>query len=148
MATTTPIVRHATVRWVGSPPHGTARAQVDSHAFTALPVSVNRGSPTPGKTTPGELLAAAYATFLATRVARQLERDGDPAHELVVDVSCLISDWESITVAGFQVDVHGRVRGIDRNRFRSDVQADVRSCSQAFGLRDDVPVELHTSLGS
>lgn len=142
-----PVVRHATVRWLASPPHGVARAQVESRAFTALPLAIQTGAPTEGRTTPGELLAAAYAAFLATRVARQLEQADHPARELVVGVACTISEFESITVGGFQVHVNGRVPGIDDERFRSIVEADVAPCGRAFGLRGDLPIELHTSLG-
>jgi organic hydroperoxide reductase OsmC/OhrA len=137
------VVRHATIRWLESPPHGVARVHVDSHAFKSLPLSIRPGDPSPGKTTPGELLAAAVAAFMATRVAQRLERDGSPPLELGVSAWCFFSHE---AVDRFEVEVHGRVPGVGDDAFSAAVQAERAPCGQALGLRDDLQLELRASL--
>jgi osmotically inducible protein OsmC len=138
-----PVVRHATIRWRASPPHGLARVHIDSHAFNSLPLSIQTGDPSPGETTPGELLAAAVAAFMATRVAQRLEADGSPPGELGVSASCLFSHE---AVDRFEVDVHGRVPGVGDDAFRAAVQTELAPCMRALGLRGDLRVDLRASL--
>src|SRR5215210_3400157 len=114
------VLRHATVRWLANPPHGLARVRVGSDAFTSVPLSVPGDEPAHGATAPGELLAAAYAAFLATNLAQRLENDGAPAQELVVNVGCrLSSDSSGRCVDGLDVEVHGRVRGLEEDSFQA-----------------------------
>jgi organic hydroperoxide reductase OsmC/OhrA len=121
--------------------------RVESDAFTALPLSVPDGEPNEGETTPGELLAAAYAAFMATDLAERLERNGVPARELVVHVWCRLSgDTAPRSVQGFEVKVHGRVPGVDDERLRSVTGVALASCHKALGMRRDLRTKLHVSL--
>jgi organic hydroperoxide reductase OsmC/OhrA len=142
-----PLVRHGRVRWLCDPPHGVARLRVDSDAFTALPLSIPNGDPNAGETTPGELLAVAYAAFMATDLAERLERNGMPARELVVQARCrLSSDDFPRSVEEFDVRVQGRVPGIDDERLRTVARVALTSSHESLGMRGDLRTNLHVSL--
>ena len=145
--TRAPIVRHGKVRWLCEPPHGVARLRVDSDAFTELPLSIPDGEPTAGETTPGELLAVSYSAFMATDLAERLERNGMPANELVVQAWCRLSSEDAPrSVEGFDVEVHGRVRGIDEERFSCVASVALASCHRSLGMRRDLHTKLNVSL--
>ena len=140
-------LRHGTVRWLADPPHGEARMRVGSDAFTSLPLSVPGGRPRSGETTPGELLAAAYCAFMATNLAQRLERDGVPAHELVVGVWCRLStDVIARSVEALDIEVHGRVPGLDKEGFRAAARAALALSSKSLAMRNDLHTELRVSL--
>jgi organic hydroperoxide reductase OsmC/OhrA len=121
---------HGKVRWLSHPPHGVARLRVDSDAFQ-----------------PGELLAAAYSAFLASDVAERLERNGVPATELVVQAWCRLSPGSAPrSVKRFDVEVHGRVPGIDEERLRCVAAVALASCHTSIGMRHDLRTKLHVSL--
>ncbi len=139
-------LRHATVRWLADPPHGQARVRVGSDVFTSLPLSVP-GWPRPCETTPGELLAAAYCAFMATNLAQRLERDGVPADELVVGVwSRLSLDVIARSVEGLDIEVRGRVPGLDREGFRAAAGAALALSRKSLAVRNDLRTELRVSL--
>jgi lipoyl-dependent peroxiredoxin len=142
-----PVVRHGKVRWLCDPPHGVARLRVESDAFTALPMSVPNSEPREGETTPGELLAAAYSAFMATDLAERLERNGVPAHELVVDAWCRLSAGATPrSVLGVEVKIIGRVPGVDEERFRSVTGVALASCHRSLGMRRALRTKLQVSL--
>jgi organic hydroperoxide reductase OsmC/OhrA len=142
-------VRHGKVRWLCDPPHGVARLRVDSDAFTQLPLSMPNGKPHPGETTPGELLAVAYAAFMAADLAARLEHNGIPASELVVQAWCrLSSNGVQRSVEQIDVSVRGRVAGIGDEQFQAIAQVALRSSHKATGMRRDVPRDLDVSLAA
>ena len=140
-------LRHATVRWLANPPHGRARVRVGSDAFTSAPLSVPGGEPTPGETNPGELLAAAYAAFMATKLAQRLEHDGVPARELVVNARCRLSAaMTERRVEGLDIEVRGRVPGLEEDGFKAAAQAALAFSHRAFAMRSDLKTGLRVSL--
>jgi lipoyl-dependent peroxiredoxin len=140
-------LRHATVRWLSDPPHGLARVRVGSDAFTSVPLSVSGDQPTPGHTAPGELLAAAYSAFLATCLAQGLEHDGVPAQELVVDVGCHLSPGTTKRcVEGLDIEVRGRVQGLDEDGFEAAARAALAFSREALAMRSDLKTDLRVSL--
>jgi lipoyl-dependent peroxiredoxin len=140
-------LRHATVRWLADPPHGLAHLRVASDAFTSVPLSVPAGQPTPGETTPGELLAAAYSAFMATNLAQRLERDGTPAQELVVDVRCRMSpEVTKRWVEGLDIEVRGRVPGLESEGFHAAARAALAFSRKAFAMRSDLNMGLRVTL--
>jgi organic hydroperoxide reductase OsmC/OhrA len=141
------MLRHATVRWLANPPHGRARLRVGSDAFTSVPLSVPSDEPTPGETAPGELLAAAYSAFMATNLAQRLEHDGVPAQELVVNVGCrLSSELTGRSVEGLDIEVHGRVRGLEDGGFQAAARAALAFSRRAFAMRRNLKTRLRVSL--
>jgi lipoyl-dependent peroxiredoxin len=141
-------LRQATVRWLAHPPHGLARVRVRSNAFTAVPLSIPGGEARAGETTPGELLAAAYSAFMATNLAQRLEHDGVPARELVVNAWCRLAPPEVVErwVEGLEIEVRGRVPGIEEDSFHDAAQAAVAFSHRAFAMRSDLNTGLRVSL--
>jgi organic hydroperoxide reductase OsmC/OhrA len=140
-------LRHATVRWLSDPPHGLARLRVGSDTFTSVPLSVPGGQPNPGETNPGELLAAAYSAFLATNLAQRLEHDGLPAQELVVNVWCRLSpDVTERCAEGLEIEVRGRVLGLEEGDFHAAARAALAFSRKAFAMRSDLNTSLRVSL--
>jgi organic hydroperoxide reductase OsmC/OhrA len=120
---------------------------VGSGAFTSLRLSIPDRDPTPGETTPGELVAAAYSAFLVTNLAQRLERDDVPARELVVDVRCRVSrDVTARSLEGLDVEVRGRVPGLDPDAFGAAARKALVFTRQALGIRRGLRTELRTSL--
>jgi hypothetical protein len=129
--------RHATARWLCHPPFGAGHLHSESRAFEGLPFSLPEEHPN-GETTPAELLAAAYAAFISAHVGDQLERDGSPARELIVDV------WWAPD--GLEVEVRGRVDELGESSFESGVRDALAACVKTLGLtvkaRPDLKVIL------
>jgi osmotically inducible protein OsmC len=140
--------RHATTRWLSNSPSGGGRLYSESHAFDGLSFSVLAGEPKPAETTPGELLAAAYSSFLATYLAQALDAAGVRAREFVVDVRCRLSPPERAlrVVERLEVDVHGRVDGIENSAFNHAVRTTWETCRRSLGLREDVHITLDAAL--
>jgi organic hydroperoxide reductase OsmC/OhrA len=138
------VARHATTRWLSHPPSGTGHLYSESRAFHGMPFSVPAGEPRQAETTPGELLAAAYSSFLATYIAEALDADGVATRELVVDVSCRLSPAGQVprVVERVELEVRGRVDDIDGAAFEDVVRASWHVCARSLGLRDG----LHTTL--
>ena len=140
--------RHATTRWLSNPPSGAGRLYSDSKAFQGLPFSVPEGEPKPEETTPGELLAAAYSTFLATYLAQALDAADVGARELIVDVWCRLSPPERLPreVERVEVEVHGRVEDIGNSAFEDAVRRTWENCRRSLGLHEDLHTTLHAAL--
>jgi lipoyl-dependent peroxiredoxin len=140
--------RHATARWLCHPPSGSGHLHSDSRAFEGLRFSAPDGPPQAEATTPGELLAAAYAGFVSTYLGQRLEDDGLPASELVVDVWCHLSPPHQTprAIEHVQVEVSGRVKGLDEQGFERAAQAAWAACVQALALDGGVHSELQVSL--
>jgi hypothetical protein len=101
---------------------------------------MSANEPTPGETTPGELLAAAHGSALAVILARMLEDSGAPARELVVETSYeLRGDWYEVGRVEFNVQARlsaGTDPPLDRL-----AGAALDRCSQSLGLvRDKIVV--------
>jgi|SRR5215218_10772862 len=92
------IERHAHTLWIASERGESGRLRADSRAFSSLPVSLARDTPSSREATiPGELLAAAQSVSFAVTLADLLAHDGSPAHELAVDTTCELREEPSGT---------------------------------------------------
>ncbi|HTZ85925.1 MAG TPA: hypothetical protein VMB05_04590 [Solirubrobacteraceae bacterium] len=141
------VTRRGRVSWSTHPPSGTARVESQSRAFGALPVTLPEGEPDSQEATPGELLAITHAMFLAAALSERLRGAGSPANEIVVEAACTFSgrlpDRELIAV---DLDVQGRVPGLDATHFRRAVEEARRESLRSAGAREDLPGELHPRL--
>ena len=146
-ATPDQTVRHGRVIWASHPPHGVARVTVESHAFHAMPVSIQEGDPVPNESTPGELLAVVHAMFMAWTLAERLATDGTPASELVVFAECSFQGPASGRhLVGVDLTVHGNVPGLDPGAFSDRAEQARRTYLHASGARDDIPGNLDAVL--
>lgn len=140
-------VRHGRVIWADRPPQGVARITVESHAFHAMPVSIQEGDPVPNESTPGELLAVVHAMFMAWTLAERLAADGTPANELVVFAECSFQGPASSRhLVAVDLSVHGNVPGLAARAFRDTAEQARRSYLRASGARDDIPGSVDAAL--
>lgn len=138
------IDRHAHVFWVADEHGGSGRLRADTHAFTALPMSLDHELP-PGHeaTTPGELLAAAQSASYVVTLAGVLAGDGTPARELAVDTICeLREDAAGRHLVALQVHVLGRGQALGDARFEERAQAALERCPISRAIGATVPISL------
>lgn len=125
------IERSAHVTWEGTLARGAGHISADTGAFAELPFSLpSRVGNPDGKTSPEELLAAAHAGCLTTGVAGELSRNGTPPEVLTVTARIVmdeVPDKGHLIVAS-EVDVHGRVPGIDAETFAKLVEIADEGC--------------------
>jgi organic hydroperoxide reductase OsmC/OhrA len=133
------VVRRGRVSWLTHPPAGEARIAVESRAFGATPVALPEGDPLPHEAAPGELLAVTHATFMAAALAEVLAAARSPATELVVSAECTfagqVAERELVAV---DLQVHGRVPGLDAGSFEEAVAAARERHLRSSGFRPDV----------
>jgi osmotically inducible protein OsmC len=139
------------VAWDGNLARGTGSLTgVSSGAFEALPYSLPSriGNPE-GKTSPEELLAAAHGGCLAMSLAGELTGAGTPPERLDVNVTVVVDevDGRHLVVLS-QVDVAGRVPGIDEAAFATAVRAAEEGCTISALLRASARVEVDARLDS
>jgi organic hydroperoxide reductase OsmC/OhrA len=82
----------------------------------ALRLSESAAREQPGVTDPTELFAAAHARAVAVILARTLDSNRTPAHELVVKAACEYAGaWYEVKAIEFSV--RGRIPNIDARQF-------------------------------
>jgi organic hydroperoxide reductase OsmC/OhrA len=99
--------------------------------------------PSPGETTPSELLAAAHGSALAVILARMLETAGTAARELVIETTSeLRGDWYE--VGRIEFNVHTRLDGEPDHPLDQLANAALDRCAQSLGLaRDKIAVRAN-----
>ncbi len=143
------VVRRGTVSWLTHPPTGTARIESESYGFGALPIALPEHEGIPEKAAPGELLATAYAVMMALALASGLALAGTPANEVVVEAACtLVGPTHDRELSAVDLNVTGRVPGLDAAHFHQAVESARPRCLRSAGAREDLPGELDSHLAS
>lgn len=143
------VVRKAAVSWDGNLASGSGRLDaVSSGAFKGLPVTwASRTEQPEGRTSPEELLASAHASCFSMALAGDLNRAGTPPEHL--DVTSEIAfdrvdgKW---TVLSSKLIVHGRVAGIDADRFRAIASQTKDGCPISRALAGNVALSVEVTL--
>ena len=143
------IAREASVVWEGNLARGEgALTAGSSGAFSSLPYSLPTrvGNPE-GKTSPEELLAAAHGGCFAMSLAGELTSAGTPPEHLDVRVTVVVDevDGRHLVVLS-QVDVTGRVPGIDDDAFQRLVREADEGCTMSSLVRAGARVEVDARL--
>ena len=143
------IAREASVVWEGNLARGEgALTAGSSGAFSSLPYSLPTrvGNPE-GKTSPEELLAAAHGGCFAMSLAGELTAAGTPPEHLDVRVTVVVDevDGRHLVVLS-QVDVTGRVPGIDDDAFQRLVREADEGCTMSSLVRAGARVEVDARL--
>jgi lipoyl-dependent peroxiredoxin len=135
--------RSANVVWQGDLMHGSGTiAEVPSGAFGPLDVSwASRAEEPNGKTSPEELIAAAWASCFAMALSSALAKGGNPPERLETSARVTFQPGEGIT-KGVLV-VRGTVPGMDEAAFKDAAEGARRGCpvSQALAGIPDVTLE-------
>ena len=142
------IKRSADVVWEGTIARGGGRLSGGSGAFAALPVTAaSRFGEPEGKTTPEELIAAAHATCFTMALGSILAGEHTPPERLAVNAVVTLEEVEGkYTITTSELEVVGRVAGIDQAAFERAVQEAERTCPVSRALAGNVEIRSQSRL--
>ena len=138
--------RRAEVVWEGDLPRGTGRFTVGSGAMGEQPVTwASRTERSDGKTSPEELIAAAHGSCFAMALSNVLAEGGTPPERLEINAVCTF-DVDNVKVSSVDLDIRGRVPGMDAEDFQSAVEQADQGCPVSNALRGNVEIRVNASL--
>ena len=127
------VERKATAVWNGSLLEGRGTVSADSGVLSDVAVTwPSRAERTDAGTSPEELIAAAHAACFSMALSHVLAQDGTPPEELAVTATVGFQAGEGIT--GVQLDVRGRVAGIDAAGFEAAAATAAETCPVSQAL--------------
>lgn len=138
--------RTAHVTWHGSLLEGAGTIDsVTSGAFSPLPVSWPARSEEPGgKTSPEELVAAAWASCYCMALSAGLGKAGTPPDKLETSVTVTFQPGEGIVRGA--ITVRGTVPGIDAGAFAEAAEGAKAGCPVSKALAGIPEVTLDATL--
>jgi lipoyl-dependent peroxiredoxin len=138
--------RRAEVVWEGDLLRGGGRFTVGSGAMGEMAVTwASRTERSDGKTSPEELIAAAHASCFAMALSGVLAEGGTPPERLEISAVCTF-DVDNVRVSSVDLDIRGRVPGMDAEDFRNAVEQADEGCPVSNALRGNVEIRVNTSL--
>lgn len=141
--------RRAEVTWEGSLIQGSGRIEsVGSGALGNLPITwAARTESSDGKTSPEELMAAAHAACYAMALSHTLAQGGTPAEKLSVSaVSAFEQVGGGFKITTMDLDVRGKVPGLDQAGFEAAAQKAEQGCPVSNALRGNVQIRVKAHL--
>lgn len=140
--------RNAKVTWTGSLVEGSGKIEgVGSGAFGPLDVTwASRTEAPDGRTSPEELIAAAWASCYSMSLSHALAGAGTPPERLETSVTVSFQPGEGITKGA--IEVVGTVPGIDRDGFAEQAEAAKQNCPVSKALTGIPEVALVATLAS
>ena len=138
--------RRAEVTWTGDLMSGAGTIDsVGSGAFGPLDVSWAARSEEPnGKTSPEELIAAAWAACFSMALSAGLARGGTPPERLVTSATVTFQPGDGITKGA--LTVRGTVPGLDAAGFASAAEDAKANCPVSKALAGIPDVTLEAAL--
>jgi osmotically inducible protein OsmC len=138
--------RRAEVTWQGDLMNGSGTiAEVPSGAFGPLDVSwPSRAEEPNGKTSPEELIAAAWASCFAMALSNGLAKDGNPPERLQTSATVTFQPGEGIVKGA--LTVRGTVPGMDEDAFRQAADGAKQNCPVSKALSGIPEITLDASL--
>ena len=98
-----------------------------------------------GKTNPEELIATARGSCFAMALSNDLAEGGTPPERLEISALCTF-DVDNVRIASVDLDIRGRVPGIDAEDFRDAVEQANEGCPVSNALMGDVEIRRNASL--
>lgn len=140
--------RKAEVVWHGDLMNGSGTiGEVGSGAFGPLEVSwPSRAEEPNGKTSPEELIAAAWASCFAMALSAGLARGGNPPTELKTSATVTFQPGEGIVKGA--LTVRGTVPGLDSQAFGEAAETAKQNCPVSKALAGIPEISLHAELAS
>ena len=140
--------RTANVVWQGDLMNGSGTiAQVPSGAFGPLDVSwASRAEEPGGKTSPEELIAAAWASCFAMALSNGLAKDGNAPEKLETSATVTFQPGEGIIRGA--LTVRGTVPGLDQAGFAEAAETAKQNCPVSKALSGIPDVSLDAQLAS
>jgi lipoyl-dependent peroxiredoxin len=138
--------RKAEVVWQGDLMNGGGTIEsVTSGAFGPLDVSwASRSEEPNGKTSPEELIAAAWASCFSMALSAGLAKAGTPPEKLEVSATVTLQPGEGITKGA--LTVRGTVPGIDGDAFIEAAEGAKQNCPVSKALAGIPDISLDASL--
>ena len=142
------IERTANVIWQGDLMSGSGKIeQVPSGAFGPLDVSWPARAEQPnGKTSPEELIAAAWASCFAMALSNGLAKDGNPPEKLETSATVTFQPGEGIIRGA--LTVRGTVPNLDEARFTAAAETAKQNCPVSKALSGIPDISLDAQLAS
>jgi osmotically inducible protein OsmC len=140
--------RTANVVWQGDLMNGSGTIeQVPSGAFGPLDVSwASRAGEPDGKTSPEELIAAAWASCFSMALSSGLAKAGSPPEKLETSATVTFQPGEGITRG--VLTVSGTVPGLDEAAFLEAAETAKENCPVSKALSGIPDVSLNAQLSS
>ena len=140
--------RTATTVWEGDLLKGSGQVTVKSGALPEFPVTwAARTERSDGKTSPEELIAAAQASCFAMALSNTLAKQGNIPEQLTVTATAVLDRVDGKpTVTTLNIDVEGRVPGIDQAAFAAAAEETGRDCPVARALKASVQINVDARL--
>jgi lipoyl-dependent peroxiredoxin len=138
--------RTASVVWQGDLINGSGTiAEVPSGAFGPLDVSwTSRAEEPNGKTSPEELIAAAWASCFAMALSNSLAKSGNPPEKLETSATVTFQPGEGIIRGA--LTVRGTVPNLDADGFQAAAEDAKQNCPVSKALSGIPDVSLEASL--
>ncbi len=96
---------------------------------------------------PEELMAAAQASCFSMALSSVLEEDGTPPEKMNISTLCTLDEVDGkFRITAIDLDVRGRVPGLDAEGFRSVVERADQICPVTNALRGNVDVRVNPIL--
>src|ERR671914_1504567 len=113
--------RRAEIVWEGNLTRGNGKFTVGSGAMGEMPVTwASRTERPDGKTSPEEPIAATHGSCFAMALSNVLDQGGTPPERLAITATCTF-DVDNVKVSSVDLDVRGRVAGLDAEGFQKAV---------------------------
>ena len=140
--------RRANATWEGPLAKGAGRFKVDSGAIDEQEVTwASRTERSEGRTSPEELLAAAEASCFSMALSHILDEQGHPPERLDVSAACTIdTSGDGPKVSTMEIDVRGRVEGIDGPAFEQAASQAADGCPISGALKGNVEISVNATL--
>jgi osmotically inducible protein OsmC len=140
--------RHAEAIWQGDLMNGSGTiGEVGSGAFGPLDVTwASRAEEPNGRTSPEELIAAAWAACFSMALSHGLAQSGHPAETLETSATVTFQPGEGITKGA--LTVRATVPGIEAGAFDEAAEAAKQNCPVSKALAGIPEVSLDASLAA
>ncbi len=142
-------VRTARVAWNGTLEQGSGQVELSSSKVGTYDVSFPKraADDADGTTSPEELIAAAHAVCFAMAFSNTLNTNGTPPERLTVNAVCSLDRTESgLKITAMDLDVRGRVPGLDQAGFEQQAQKAEQGCPVSNALRNNVQITVNAQL--
>jgi lipoyl-dependent peroxiredoxin len=143
------IERQATAQWEGNLTEGHGKiVSVSSGTIEGLPITWEaRTERSNGKTNPEELIAAAHAGCYAMAFSNTLAKAGTPAEKLSVNATSALEQVDGkFKLTTIELDVHGKVSGLDQAGFEKAALQAEQGCPVSNALRNNVQIHVKALL--
>ena len=140
--------RRADVVWEGDLAKGSGSVTLASGASDVLDVTwASRTERSEGKTSPEELIAAAHASCFSMALSHGLAQAGTPPERLSVSAVCSLDKANGgFKITSMDIDVRGRVPGIETDAFRQAAEEAKEGCPVSGALQGNLDIRVTASL--